>query len=201
MKRTFLFQILTMLMFLSAYSHDIEVANADGVTIYYNYNDDGKELSVTRKANNYNSYSGKVVIPETITYNGQTYPVTSIGELAFRGCTGLTSVIIGKGITSIDLEAFEDCSLTSIEIPHNVTKIDRLAFNNCTGLTSVIIGNGVTSIGNGAFYGCTGLTSVIFGNGVKSIGNGAFSNCKSLTSVKIPNSVTSIEKNAFESCI
>ena len=92
MKRTFLFQILTMLMFLSAYSHDIEVANADGVTIYYNYNDDGKELSVTRKANNYNSYSGKVVIPETITYNGQTYPVTSIGELAFRGCTGLTSV-------------------------------------------------------------------------------------------------------------
>ena len=200
MKRTFLFQILTMLMFLSAYSHDIEVANADGVTIYYNYNDDGKELSVTRKANNYNSYSGKVVIPETITYNGQTYPVTSIGELAFRGCTGLTSVIIGKGITSIGLEAFEDCSLTSIEIPHNVTKIDRLAFNNCTGLTSVIIGNGVTSIGNGAFYGCTGLTSVIFGNGVKSIGNGAFSNCIGLTSVEIPNCVTSIEKDAFEGC-
>ena len=61
--------------------------------------------------------------------------VTSIGQSAFSGCTGLTSITIGNGVTSIG----------------------NLAFYGCTGLTSVTIGNGVTSIGEFAFYGCERL--------------------------------------------
>ena len=87
MKRTFLFQILTMLMFLSAYSHDIEVANADGVTIYYNYSSDGTELEVTYRGSSpssySNRYSGNVVIPEEVAYMNRTRKVTSIGDYAF----------------------------------------------------------------------------------------------------------------------
>ncbi len=127
--------------------------------------------------------------------------VTSIGESAFRGCSGLTSITIGNGVTSIGDYAFWNCSgLTSITIPDSVTSIDDFAFWNCSGLTSITIGNGVISIGGSAFRDCSGLTSVTIGNGVTSIGESAFGDCSGLTSITIPDSVTSIGILAFENC-
>ena len=103
---------------------------------------------------------------------------------AFRGCTGLTSITIGNGVTSIGKNAFDGCSsLTSITIPDSVTSIGYRAFSGCTGLTSITIGNGVTSIGEYAFYNCTGLTSITIPDSVTSIGNYAFYYCTSLTSI------------------
>ena len=125
--------------------------------------------------------------------------VTSIGDSAFEGCTGLTSVTIPNGVTSIGDSAFYGCtSLTSVTIPNSVTSING-AFEGCTSLTSVTIPNSVTSI-NGAFEGCTSLTSVTIPNSVTSIGESAFSGCTGLTSVKIPDSVTKISEHAFEDC-
>ena len=125
--------------------------------------------------------------------------VTSIGEWAFVGCSGLTSVTIGSGVTSIGWGAFSGCSgLTSVTIPNSVTSIGRSAFYGCSGLTSVTIGSGVTSIGWVAFSGCSGLTSVTIPNSVTSIGWGAFSGCSGLTSVTIGSGVTSIGDNAFD---
>ena len=150
--------------------------------------------------------------------------VTSIGDSAFEGCTGLTSVTISNSVTSIDESAFKDCTgLTSITIPDNVTNIGNSAFYGCTGLTSVTISNSVTSIGESAFKDCTGLTSITIPNNVTNIGNYAFkdctklksvalskkmssigfstfSDCTSLTSVTIPDSVTSIDDSAFSGC-
>jgi hypothetical protein len=127
--------------------------------------------------------------------------ITSIGNMAFFGCTGLTSVIIPNSVTSIGSAAFYDCTgLTSVIIPNSVTSIGDAAFYGCTGLTSVTIPNSVTSIGWHAFENCTGLTSVTIGNRVTSIGMSAFQNCIGLTSVTIGNSVTSIEYNAFSGC-
>ena len=88
--------------------------------------------------------------------------VTNIGNYAFSGCYGLTSIEIPSSVTSISEGAFHDCNvLTSIEIPNSVTSIGNSAFYNCSGLTSIEIPSSVTSIGNNAFRWCTGLTSIV----------------------------------------
>ena len=174
----------------------VQAVEIDG--IYYNLNSSGatKTAEVTQ---NPNKYSGNIVIPETVTYNDVTYSVTSIGNSAFLGCSGLTSVTIPNSVTSIGYHAFSDCtSLTSVTIPNSVTSIGNMAFHNCSGMTSVIISNSVTSIGSGAFSDCTSLTSVTIPNSVTSIGDTAFYGCSSLTSVTIPNSVNSIGAIAFQ---
>ncbi|MBR1766300.1 MAG: leucine-rich repeat domain-containing protein, partial [Bacteroidales bacterium] len=107
--------------------------------------------------------TGSVEIPETVTYNGNTYSVFTIRPSAFSGRSGLTSVTIPNSVTSIGNYAFRGCSgLTSVSIPNSVTSIESYAFYGCSGLTSVTIGNSVTSIENYAFRGCSGLTSVVF---------------------------------------
>ena len=173
--------------------------------IWYDFNSSTLTASVTYRGSSGNAYkdeySGSVVIPASVTYSGKTYSVTSIGNSAFRECTGLTSVTIPNSVTSIGNTAFYYCSsLTSVTIGNGVTSIGESVFYNCTGLTSVTIPNSVTSIGESVFYNCTGLTSVTIPNSVTSIGERTFWGCTGLTSVTIPNSVTSIGNSAFSGC-
>jgi hypothetical protein len=146
----------------------------------------------------YTGAGGVVSTPSTLG----GYPVTSIGAMAFRGCTGLTSISISQGVTNIDGEAsyygfasfgaFQSCTgLTSISLPQGVKSIGVCVFEGCTGLTSINIPQGVTSIGDAAFSGCTGLTTISLPQGVTSIGNAAFSGCIGLASITF-NSATTI---------
>ena len=184
---------------MTANAHDFEV---DG--IYYNILTTAK-VEITFKGSSYyeydNEYTGKVEIPESVTYNGKTYSVEGIVEDAFAGCTGLTSITIPNSVASIGYKAFHNCkNLTSIVIPNSVTSIGDYAFFLCTGLASITIPNSVTSIGSSAFSDCTGLTSITIPNSVTSIGNSAFLGCTGLASITIPNSVTSIGEEAFRYC-
>ena len=197
---TFLLTILMSMVGVKAFAYDIAVKNDDGVTIYYNYINGNKELEVTNK--NYGRYTRSVKIPESVTYNSNTYSVTSIGDEAFSHCRDLSTVSIPLSVTSIGNGAFIGCtSLYSVTIIGNsVTSIGNSAFNGCTRLTSITIPNSVTTIGGLVFYRCTGLISVSIGNSVTSISEDAFNGCTRLTSIKIPNSVTSIGDRAFSDC-
>ena len=160
---------------MSMWASDTEV---DG--IWYDFNSSTRTASVTYRGSSassyYYEYSGSVVIPSSVTYNGTTYSVTSIGDYAFSGCSGLTSVTIGNSVTSIGDRAFYGCTrLTSpvynahvfaylptsysgaYIIPEGIESIADEAFRGCTSLTSVTIPNSVTSIGQYAFYGCSSL--------------------------------------------
>ena len=174
-----------------------ETVTIDGIT--YDVVAKAKVATVIKKETG--EYSGSVVIPETIVHNNVTCSVTSIGNEAFLGCKGLTSITIPNSVTSIGNWAFAYSSgLTSLTIPNSVTTIGDFAFEGCSGLTSITIPNSVTSIGFQAFSGCSGLTSVTIPNSVTSIGGYAFSGCSGLTSITIPNSVISIGDAAFRNC-
>ena len=92
MKQHIFTKILLMLLMsmvgTKALAHDIVVQNADGVTIYYNYINDGTELEVTYQGSSYytytDEYQGNVAIPEEVTYMNRTRKVTSIGSWAFE---------------------------------------------------------------------------------------------------------------------
>jgi len=165
---------------VSAFGYDAEI---DG--IYYNFS--GDKASVTYQFfNGGNDYSGDVVIPSSVMYDGKSFTVTSIGYHAFSNSAGLTSVTIPESVTSIGEFAFSYCSgPTSITIPTKVTTIGRYAFNRCSGLTSIIIPESVTTIGGDAFSYCTSLISVTFLGSVSSISGGIFYRCEALKEIHL----------------
>ena len=135
-----------------------------------------------------------VVIPATVTANGNTYAVTNIGIWAFND-NQLTSVTIPNSVTSIGEGAFANNYLASATIGNSVTSIDDYAFAGNL-LISATIPDSVTTIGYSAFSS-NQLTSVALGDGVTTIGVAAFAYNR-LTSVTIGDSVTSIGDYAFE---
>ncbi len=222
----FLLALLITMLGVYASAHDIEVANADGKTIYYNFIiKSNTELEVSYRGSKYdsysNEYSGNVVIPEFVTYDGKTYSVTNIGYQAFYRCSDLTSVNIPNSVTSIEGSAFFGCrGLTSVNIPNSVTHIGISAFsgtawydNQPNGLvyagkvvygykgtmpSNIVIKEGTLGIAESAFDYDSNLTSVTIPSSVTCIGEYAFYCCSGLTRVNIPNSVTSIGRYAFD---
>ncbi len=183
--------------------------------IYYYRNDDNVTVTYGPTYYSYNHYSGDIIIPETIVYNGSTYSVTAIGASAFCNCSELTSITIPSTIKKISYNAFENCySLSMVNIADIAAWLNTYfenesanplyyahhLFLNETEITELTFPDTLTRIGNYVFTGCSGLTSVTIPNSITSIGRGAFSGCSGLTSINIPASVTSIGNGALSYC-
>ena len=217
-------KLFTLLLAVAA---SVGTMFAEGTKIgnlYYNLNSTNKTAEVTYELLQYdgNNYKGLTTanIPASVTYNGTTYSVTSIGDYAFMFCRGLTSVTIPNSVTSIGDHAFYECSsLTSVTIPNSITSIGEGAFG---GVNNIIYSGTATGSPWGAkcvngyvdgylvysddtkttLLGCSAAASgtIVIPNSVTSIGESAFAECSSLTSVTIPNSVASIGDYAFYDC-
>lgn len=178
-------------------AYDFYAENSDGIALYYNYTNDGKELEVTNMGS-FGNYSGVINIPGSVTYMGKTRNVTSIGHEAFLGCAYLKEIIIPNTVKIIKKWAFRDCNtMSKVTLGQSVEKIEEYAFCCCWGLESIDIPNSVMSLEARAFQDCQNLSSLTLGNGIKEIGEHAFDGCN-LLSLIIPSSVTKIGAAAFK---
>lgn len=209
-----LFLIFTAIA--SAADYDFE---SDG--IYYKVMSlDKMTVGVTKGDKN---YTGKVVIPSTVSYNDRTFTVTQIldysfqnttvsevilpetiafiGKSAFRSTSKLTGIKLPVGEPlSIATYAFGNSALESIVIPDNVTELGSSVFRSCGSLTSVKIGEGIMEIPGYAFSDNDKLENIKLGANITSIGNNAFSDCSYLTEISLPEGVKSIGSYAFSRC-
>ena len=203
-------QIIKFLFLLLAFGYAMEAKSGeftvDGIRYYYT-NEDDDEVSVTYSSSG--KYSGNIVIPSTVTYNGKQYTVTKIGTGAFRNCTGLTAVTLPNAMTSIGSYAFYGCTgLTEVTIPNAMTDIGGWAFTYCTGLQTVIwnahnvqdIPLSKSGTPMPPFLYCKNLTDFVFGDEVEHIPAYLCYNLTSLKNLVIGNSVTTIGSYAFSSC-
>lgn len=219
-------EILLMLLFVAFQSRAYDFEK-DG--IYYNFNGTIPfEVFVTYRDNPFDvgyqpSYSGVVVIPETVEFANKYYRITEIGDFAFRGCSSLSSIEIPGSCTTIGSGAFGGCEgLTEIILPESLSYIGSSAFSGCTSLMTVNIPIGIKYIGGSAFGGTPWYnnqpngeiyfntifyaykgkmppqTHIDIRDGTTQISDGAFRYCSELASVTIPGSVDKIGVYAFK---
>jgi hypothetical protein len=188
MKQKIILFLVLLTAAFCAHAYDFEV---DGI-FYHKY---GNNVTVTYKTLGQGDYSGDLVIPETVTYDGVTYTVTTISYRAFDGCNGLTSVSLPSTITSVRSDAFWGCSaLSSITVDSGNPKYDSR--DNCNaiietsrnkliaGCKNTIIPNSVTMIGDEAFFR-SGVTNIFIPSSITSIGKRAFSFCNDLAHLNV----------------
>lgn len=203
--RTALLALFSLCAVSSALAHDFEV---DGIYYIYCHDDYGNftgSVAVTYKgeypASYDGEYSGVVTIPDSVTYGGNTYPVSAINWSTFQTCPELTKVLIGNSVTAIVWCAFSGCSsLQEVVIGNSVEEIGESAFSGCTSLTSITIPKSVRSIGEGAFSGCTSLSNIDIHEGLTYLGSRVFDKCQSLTSLTIPETLELVEDDTFMGC-
>ncbi len=171
-------------------AHDFEV---DG--IYYKITDESnKTVSVTHEGSSYNyqqeynEYSGDIVLQPTVTYGGSIYNVTGIDDHAFEYCVNVKSVTVPSSIKSIGYRSFENCSsLQNITLSEGLTSIGTCAFQYCVNLTNIVIPNSVTTISSYAFRDCSKLATVTSNaTTAPTLTDGAFNGISSTAVFKYP---------------
>ncbi len=149
----------------------------------------------------YQKPTGALVIPDSVDYNGNAYPVKYIYKYAFSGCDSLTSVVIPDRVEWIMDSAFYGCSrLATVHLPDSLMFLDEYVFENCISLTSIVIPDRIGVIHKKAFCRCTSLVSVTFNDSLKYIYDSAFAECSSLPSVTIPEAVVLLGLRSFAMC-
>ena len=152
----------------------------------------------------------------------------TIDAESFSGCTNLTKVILGDGVTNVDINAFDGCGITDLTISPNISSFlnrsfksnpftnvtlpprsygygfETGVFENCTNLTSFTLPENSDHLGHEMFQGCTSLTGLTLPFSLKIIGKACFSGCTSLQNFTFPNNnsqnICEIHQSAFKGC-
>ena len=119
------------------------------------------------------NYRGVIIIPDSIAYGGETYPVTSIAREAFRRCIYLYHV----------------------SMPNTVSEVGAFAFTDCIRLREPVRNDRIFSYLPESYEG-----DYTVPDGIKTISGGAFANCKKVTTITIPNSITQVAPETFAGC-
>ena len=158
-------------------------------TLYFTLYPETGTAEVAEPADENDVYKSGVRIPSSISYEGQTYSVTGIGNDAFSFCTGLTLVSVPSTVVKIGDRAFMGCNaLNSVQFTSpKYTEIGDYAFSGCEKLASINFPSTLETIGDGAFHACTSLKMIVIPQSVKNIGRNAFMRCTSLGAVNMSN--------------
>ena len=212
LKKGLLVLVILLSFFKNGYAQSFSVVVPSGQTLHCSlYN---SEVYIIQS--DPLTMKGNLIIPDSVSRNNHTYPITGISDGAFKNCDSLLSIYIPKTINYIadfylGEHVFDGCSsLSTITIDPENTVFDSR--NDCNaiietssntlivGCNNTVIPNSIVEIGDGAFNKYSGLTSMTIPNSVIKIGNSAFSNCTGLISLTIPDSVTKIGNDAFSNC-
>ena len=188
-----IFSLLLLMLPMLAVADIIEV---DGIS-YVIVNSD--HSAAVNKKNG--GYTGDIVIPATITYNGQTYNVVEVLSYAFSGNDELKSVTLPESVVELrDCIFYGAHGLETVKMPRNVQKMGNSTFAGCTSLKTFWLPDNATEVRYGTFNGCESLTEMKLPETVTTIGESAFYGCEGIKTITIPAGVTKIEDTAFYNC-
>ena len=193
---TIVFAILSMCCLFSIAASAVEI---DGVDYTLTESDSGNTAAVSIA--NKKMQTKDVVIPQTVTYEGKTYTVTTIVRQAFEANTSIETLVIeaNLGATGLKGYAFSQCSsLKQVTLPSSLTVIPERCFKQCTSLTEFTLPSNLQELGSCAFWKCTGLTSIDIPASVTEISDKVFEGCTGLKSVKSASPV--IGERMFYGC-
>lgn len=161
---------------------DFEYLEQDGASVLVGYNGTEETLKLPEKL------GGK--------------PVIAIGEGAFSGKLGLSTVIVPEGVTDLGDYAFESCSeLAEVMLPSSLRTVGKGAFSGCVSLETVKLSEGIESFGDGAFFYCRSLKSFTVPASVKSLGDYLFAECGALQTLELKEGVTEVSDRMCWKCM
>lgn len=144
---------------LCGFAVNAQTFDHEGIT----YKVSGTTVIIQKPSATIGTYSGDLVIPETVSYNGKDYTVASASATAFKGNEAITSVQLPNSINKLIKGQFSKCTnLRKVNIPTGVTAFPGNVFEYCSSIDSIVIPANITSINGSQFNGCTGLKYIEF---------------------------------------
>lgn len=185
---------------LLSFAYDFSAADVNGNTIYYNRLG-GDSVEVTYQNSSYASYSGEILLPETVSDGANVYRVTTIGTNAFTSST-VTKLEIPTSLCDLASSAFTGGTNNILELTfQHLKKINSSAFNGLIHIQKIHIKSVEDKVmGVSAFTGCCDLEDVLLPMDIEDINSEAFKSCLLLKELQLPEAIMSIPAKAFRAC-